>query len=353
MRVLIIGQDYFHYMNSIVKACEMLGHEVLKVVSPEFKKQKGNYWKMRAVKLGMKNIETKYYKKLNLQFVKTAKEFKPDICIFINGKDITQDFLIYLKENQIRTRLFMIDSIQTAAFRPFLRNLRYYDKIFSYEPSDLEFLADKHNAVHYLFVGYDNSIFYPIQEIRQKEHDICFVGALYPSRLEILEKVASYAHRHNVKMIVHTTNRYPQKYIWHSPRNFFRRLRFKIKYPYVNKCIIDAPLYNEELSKIYQKSKICINMHAGKHNKLHTGPNPRTFEILGCRAFQLIDAGHLDYIHLENKRHLVENQDIDELCTSIDYYLHHEEEREKIATAGYLWAKEKYTMQESVRKLLE
>ncbi|HML34143.1 CgeB family protein [Sporomusa sphaeroides] len=351
--MLIIGQDYFHYMNSLVKACEMLGHEVLKVVSQEFKKQKENYWKMRAVKLGMKSIEAKYYKKMNLQFLKTAEEFKPDICIFINGKDITQDFLAYLKERQIRTRLFMIDSIQTGVFRPFLKNLPYYDRIFSYEPSDLEFLSDKHPDVNYLFVGYDSSIFYPLQEIRQEEYDICFVGSLYPSRLEILEKIASYAHSHNKKMIVHTTNRYPQKYCWHLPRNFFRRLRFKVKYAYLDKNIIDVPLYNEELSKIYQQSRICINMHAGKNNRLHTGPNPRSFEILGCRAFQLIDAGHMDYTYLENKRHLVEYRDTKELCENIDYYLNHDEERETIATTGYLWAKEKYTMQESVRKLLE
>lgn len=52
-------------------------------------------------------------------------------------------------------------------------------------------------------------------------------------------------------------------------------------------------------------------MHAGKSNKLHTGPNPRTFEISGSRVFQLIDAGHLNFIHLENRRHLVKYQNIE------------------------------------------
>lgn len=339
-------------MDSLVKACEMLGHEVLKVVSTEFKKHKGNYWKIRAVKLGMKKIEEKYYQKMNLQFVKLAREFKPDICIFINGKNITNDFLEYLKENQIKTRLFMIDSIQTSVFRPFYKNLLYYDKIFSYEPTDLTFLSDRHSDVNYLYVGYDSSIFYPLEEFIEKEYDICFVGSLYPSRLEMLEKVAVYAHHHNKKMIVHT-NRYPQKYIWHAFRNFLRSIKFKAKYKYLDKCIVDIPLYNEDLSRLYQKSKICLNMHAEKNNRLHTGPNPRTFELLGSKAFQLIDEGHLQDGCLENKQHLVKYQDADELCKYIDYYLTYEQEREKIAIKGYEFAKEKYSMKECVKKLLE
>ena len=353
MRILIIGKDYFHYLSSLVNACKTLGHEVLKLNLTEFKKEKGSYWQARLAKLGIKDLEVKYYQKMNLQFIEITKAFNPDICIMINGTNIMQDFLAYLKVNKIATRLFMIDSIQSNVFRPFLENLAYYDKIFSYEPSDLEFLADKHNEANYLFVGYDSSIFYPLQKIKQQEYDICFIGALYPFRLELLERVASYAYHNNRKMIVQTTSRYPKKDIWHAPRNFIRDIKFKVKYAYLDKYLVDAPLYNEKLSEFYQKSKICINMHAGQNNNLHTGPNPRTFEILGCRAFQLIDAGHLDYLHLENGRHLVEYQDAEQLCESIDYYLDHAEERRKIALAGYECAREKYIMEQCARKLLE
>ena len=249
----------------------------------------------------------------------------------------------------------MLDSIQIEInmHQSFLENLTYYDKIFSYEPSDLGFLADKHPVAEYLFVGYDSSIFYPLQELKEKEYDICFVGRLYPFRLQLLEKVANYAYRHNRKMIVHTTDRYPKKDFSHALRSFVRSMRFKAKYPYLDKCIVDTPLYNEELSKFYQKSRICINMHAGENDKLHTGLNPRTFELLGIGAFQLIDTGHLDEVQLENGRHLIEYQNIEQMCESIEYYLYHEEERQKIASSGYECAKEKYTMIECAKKLLE
>lgn len=340
-------------MNSMVKSCEMMGHEVFKVNFTEFKKQRGAYWKKRAAKLGIKSIEENYYQKMNLQFIETTKKIKPDICIFINGKNITRNFLMYLKENQIPTRLFMIDSIQTNVFRPFYKNLSYYDKVFSYEPTDLEFLKDKHQNINYLFVGYDSSIFYPFQETKPKEYDICFVGSLYPSRLVLLEQVAKYAQSHNKKMIVHTTSRYPKKNIWYIARNFLRHLKFKSKYSYLNGYVVDVPLFNEKLSEIYQKSKICINMHAGIGNKLHSGPNPRTFEILGSKSFQLIDEGHLRCVELENKQHLIEYRTAEELCAYIKYYLNDDNKCNEIAAAGYEFAKVKYTMEECMKRLLD
>ena len=352
MRILIIGKDYFHYLSSLVKACKTLGHDVLKINLIEFKKERGNYLSKNLVKMGLKSAEIRYYQNMNLQYIEITKTFKPDVCIVINGQNINQKFLLYLKENKITTRLFMIDSIQANIFRPFLKNIAYYDKIFSYEPSDLGFLADKHPEVNYLFVGYDSSVFYPLQEMK-KEYDICFIGELYPFRLELLERVASYAYRHNRRMIVHTKSRYPKRDIWHAPRSFIRGIKFKANYPNVDKYIVDTSLYNEKLSEFYQKSIVCINMHAGKDNKLHSGPNPRTFEILGSRSFQLIDAEHLDYVHLKDKQHLVEYQDAEQLCENIEYYLNHEEERKKIAIAGYECAKEKYTMEECAKKLLE
>ena len=158
MRVLIIGKDFYHYLNSLVKACESLGHDVMKINLTQFKSQKGNSLSKNLVKIGLKGAEVRYYQEMNQQFIETAKTFKPDICIIINGRNIGQDFLQYLKENKIATRLFMLDSIQIEInmHQSFLENLTYYDKIFSYEPSDLGFLADKHPVAEYLFVGFPN-----------------------------------------------------------------------------------------------------------------------------------------------------------------------------------------------------
>jgi spore maturation protein CgeB len=349
---MVIGEGYFHYTDSLVNACKNMGHEVHMVTSIRFKNKKNNYWEKQALKLGFKNIEKQYYENMNLNFEKIAENFKPTICIIINGLDISISFLAYLKKQKIRSVLFLMDSIKNDCFKSSLKNLSYYDKFFSYEPSDKEFLLGKYNDLKYLFVGYDDTIFYPAKDEYEQGFDICFVGALYNERLTLLETVAKYAYDNNKKFVVHTMPLFHGQYIWHKIRSFFRYIKFNRKYFYLKKYLVDIPLFNESLSKLYNKSKICINIHDGSNDR-HSGVNPRTFEILGCKSFQLIDENHLNEIELKSGRHLVEYKDADDLCKKIDYYLENEKERQCIADAGYQIVKEKYTMKECMKIILE
>ncbi len=353
MKVMIIGWEYFHYISSVVKACELLGHEVMKGDIVEFKEAKNNYWRTRLSKLGIKSIEKNYYKNLNHKIINDLNSFKPDICIVINGQHINDELLSVLKANKVNTVLFMLDSIQTKFFKIYLKNLSFYDKIFSYEPLDRRFLASKVKGAEYLFVGYDENIFSPMNNNEKKEFDICFVGGLYKgseNRLLLLERVAKYAWENDKKMVVYTNQMYSSKYIWQKLKNSRRRNKFNSTYPYLIKFLIDKPIYYEELAYVYKKSKICINIHS--INELHTGVNPRTFEILGCKSFQLIDENHLNEVELESGKHLVEFKEQDDLCEKIDYYLKNEKERELIANFGYEMAKDKYTMRESMKIIL-
>jgi hypothetical protein len=56
-------------------------------------------------------------------------------------------------------------------------------------------LSSKDKLAKYLFVGYDETIFSPMNNNEEKEFDICFVGVLYKgneNRLFLLERVAEY-----------------------------------------------------------------------------------------------------------------------------------------------------------------
>lgn len=77
---------------------------------------------------------------------------------------------------------------------------------------------------------------------------------------------------------------------------------------------------------------------------MHTGPNPRTFELLGCQAFEIIDAGHISETTLQHGKDLIEFHNTEELIKQIDYYLKVPEERLKIAAAGYNTAHNKYEL---------
>ena len=72
------------------------------------------------------------------------------------------------------------------------------------------------------------------------------------------------------------------------------------------KCIINKSILGQELTDLYNNSKICLNIHIAIHAGMHTGPNPRTFELLGCQCFEIIDEGRISQTLLKNNQDLVE-----------------------------------------------
>ena len=68
---------------------------------------------------------------------------------------------------------------------------------------------------------------------------------------------------------------------------------------------------------------------------VHSAANPRTFEILATRSFQLVDYNPTIEMLLTNGEHLVMYKDTAELIRLIDSYLQDDVTREKVATAGF------------------
>lgn len=343
---MLLGWWYYHYANSMCHACEKQGHEVKKLVIPEFK-EITSYWVKMATKIGVSSIKENFFQKMNTEFIEEVNNFKPDVCIVMNGKGINHEFLSFLKSKKILSILYMSDSIQCSGFAQYLSNLPLYSRIFSYEPSDT-LLYDK---IKYLFLGYDEDIFCPKPGF-QKDIDISFVGMLDNNRMKLLEKVAELAVKNNKTMLVRTNPLFPRRHIFHDVRNFQRKRKLMEQYPFLNQVMIDVPVYNQDLADIYRKSKICINIHRGPQQQRHSGMNPRTLEILGCQAFQLVDQGHLGKVQLKPGKHLVEFSSVSDLCEKLKYYLENEIERLTIANSGYQMAKERYSMSACMKHML-
>ncbi len=104
-----------------------------------------------------------------------------------------------------------------------------------------------------------------------------------------------------------------------------------------------------KMSEIYSSSKIGINY------SLNNDINMRMFEILSCGTMlitnRIKENGFSELF--EEGHHLVAYETKEELMILIDYYLRHDEEREKIARAGYELVKSRHTYRHRLKKIFE
>lgn len=337
--VLFIGTPgILLYSTSIKKSLQKLGLQIYEPEYPKFKDQNA-----LQKRLSRKNFLANFFHLQNQKYIEALDKYKPDFIFVINNSRMNGEFLQYANKQQIPVYMYCIDSIRWCDKA--LEHMKYYDEIFSYEPSDTEIEFKPGKFVKLLPLGFDSNIYKPNYSITDKKYDLCFVGRLDKRRLSVLEKVAEYAYKNNLTFAVYTSIQlFHIPHFWLIPKLLVRRLKYNFKYKYLMKYIINRPIIGDELTALYNNSKICLNIHVGTHAGMHTGPNPRTFELLGCQAFEIIDAGHISETTLQHGKDLIEFHNIEELIKQIDYYLKVPEERLKIATEGYNTAHNKYEL---------
>lgn len=347
-KILFIGtQNILLYSSSIKNTLINLGFNVTEPEYLKFKDQ--NAIQKRFCR---KKFLNDFFHRQNIAYIDAAKKIKPNYVFVLNNSRMTTDFLQYCNQNKIPLIMYCIDSIRWCDKA--LEHMHYYDEIFSYEPSDTQIEFKPNKSVKFLPLGFDSNIYKPNNNIINKEYDLCFVGRLDKHRLNTLESVAKYAWENHLKFIVYTSIQlFHIPNIWLAPKLLVRRLKYKYKYPHLMKYIINKPILGKELSDLYNKSKICLNIHVATHAGMHTGPNPRTFELLGCKCFEIIDEGHLDKTLLLNNKHLVEFTSSQDLISKIDYYLKNDSKRNAISQSGFLFSQKNYTIDILIKNALK
>lgn len=103
----------------------------------------------------------------------------------------------------------------------------------------------------------------------------------------------------------------------------------------------------EEAAEKFCQSKIVFNI------SIKDDLNMRVFEALGTQSFLLTN--DIPTIHevFKDGVHLVTYKDEKDMIEKAKYYVEHEEEREKIAEAGYLEVKEKHTHVHRAKTVLD
>jgi spore maturation protein CgeB len=149
---------------------------------------------------------------------------------------------------------------------------------------------------------------------QDRDVDIVFVGALFVNKMPALARVKK-AFGKRVRLYGLST--------W--KRNAY----FNLKYGWPGWV---RPIEFEEYVPLYQRARIGINVH---NRGMYTVGNFRLLELPGNGVMQLSDGGPYLSRWFEDGREIVGYEGADDLVARVAYYLDHEEERLRIARAGY------------------
>lgn len=235
-----------------------------------------------------------------------AHTIKPEFDLYLRIDH--GDYRYDIPEDLRPCAFWAIDTHLKKPFKKILRQARHYDFVFCAQKNGAEALRKRGINSFWLPLGCDPEIHQNLK--MQKNFIVGFVGAPF----------YGYTRGELLKLI---KQKYPQSYL--GPAEF------------------------TEIGAIYSQSKIGFNY------SINNDINMRVFEIMSCGTMLLTnyikDNGLMELF--ENKRHLVVYKNRAELFDLIEYYLNHEEERNKIAQAGYELAVSRHTYKNRVSQMFE
>lgn len=209
-----------------------------------------------------------------------------------------------------------IDTPHPMAYWASDTHLGYDYRLATAKKSDFVFCAQKKAVEDMKLAGVPNPIWlphavepqaYPKFDLLAKKYDICFVGHVSSAnREEALDRVFR-----------------------EFPNFYYGQQLF------------------EDAARKYAESKIVFNI------AMKEDVNMRCFEALATKSFLLTDWVPSIEDLFEDGKHLVLYRTMDECIEKAKYYLAHDEEREKIAQAGYEHVLKNHTIQDRVNIILD
>lgn len=107
--------------------------------------------------------------------------------------------------------------------------------------------------------------------------------------------------------------------------------------------------YVDDPNKVYNFSKVCLNI-TGEMTGVFTN---RLYDIPGARAFLLTNWGTDLHLLYDIGKEIIAYRSVEEALELAEYYIENEEERIKIANAGFWRASEEHTWEKRAQKILE
>lgn len=297
------------------------------------------YTGLRELELDSSRIDSllnSFLKIVTQAIMMMVEEKKPDLVLALAQAPLDRTSLQKLRKMDIPTVMWFVEDYLLFNYWTILAP--FYDAfaVIQKEP----FLTELKN------IGQQHAFYLPLaalpqfhqtldlsdREKREYGAAISFLGAGYPNRRLAFRRLAERDFK-----------------IWGSDWENERFLERNIQRD-------GKRIDPEESVKIYNATKINLNLHSSVHTDqlISKGDfvNPRTFELAAMGAFQLVDKRSL-MKELFAEDELATFESPEEFYQKIDYFLEHPEEREKYALKARQRTLENHTYQQRMRTLLE
>lgn len=288
------------------------------------------------------------YKKYYDYFLKYIKNNSIEVCIFFDNVIWWHEsFLDELKKISQIGSYIVDDDVEDFAnriSRPYIKNFDWafcwsvyfkWDEILM-KDKYIEWWAKKSDFIPLWLCcyKYEENI---MPDFKNRDIDLLYVWWIYFKKvLKIMKLKRHFWDR--MKMY----GRW-----WNRSTNVLKTLILKILKWYYNVGNVEE-LSADKFVEVYQRTKIGFNIHQ------EYGPtNMRTYELPANWAMLICDNWKWLNELFELWKEAVSYKDIDEAIEKIEYYLENDEERVKIAEAGYRKSVNNYRMEQSFKKMMD
>jgi len=285
----------------------------------------------------LRNLERSFVKKT---LFKKISDFRPQLILVIKGDRISLELIRETREKfEIPVANYWIDD-------PYAIDLSRkispaYDYFFTNDPECVQdHMESGCPHVQYLSFGCLPKLHKKIQ-LSKEEHekygsDVCFVGTVSERRLRVLEALSTFRLKVWSQRVI-----YSFKEGYQIEKNELSSLS-----P-INSKFTDRTVWNEELVKVYNASKIVLNIHSPQ-----PVPIMRDFEATGCGAFLLTNSVRRLGEMFKIGEEIVCYRDANDLIDAVKFYLEHPEKRERIARRGQERAYGQHTYAHRMREMI-
>jgi spore maturation protein CgeB len=271
---------------------------------------------------------------VNERLLELASNYRPDLVLVLFGENILPETVLRIKETTgARAVNWLHDTLLLRPSLDLLKTIYFcYDHIFIVDSRALlKKFGVALDSIHTLPLACEPSVHKRLdltkEEIAKYGSDVAFLGTMIPSREKILESISDFDLR-----------------IWG---------RWAKKSPALKRCYREQDVYGERAVKIYNASKIVLDIHGlfGQEEEIFN-VRPRVFEVPASGGFLLTNYSPQLEDFYKVGEEIAAYKNLEEMRELLQYYLSHDEERQRMAEKGFRRARAEHTYLSRMEQLL-